>query len=194
MDWMPQAIRDGIIVILIISGPIVLLAAAIGLAVGILQAATQVQEQTIGSALKIIGVFALLIGLGYWIFGYLNQYTTRQLNTAFTFIPQQTQKVMPPDEYSFHAPKKSNSALRSKDTEPEIPILMAESIDENIETLSPQRIGTMFTGSQDIMKQPNIEYKEPPAPPTPPKPPTQVENQEENAEGYQDLKPIPGSE
>ena len=95
MDWMPQAVRDGIIVVLIISGPLVLAAAAIGLVVGILQAATQVQEQTIGSALKIIGVFGLIILSGFWMFQYLNQYTTRTLSTAFTIIPHRTQKVVP---------------------------------------------------------------------------------------------------
>ncbi len=97
MDWMPQAIRDGIIVVLIISGPLVLAAAAIGLVVGILQAATQVQEQTLGSALKIIGIFALIIIAGFWMFQYLNQYTSRTLTTAFTIVPHRTQKVLPRD-------------------------------------------------------------------------------------------------
>ena len=95
MDWMPQAVRDGIIVVLIVSGPLVLAAAFIGLAVGILQAATQVQEQTIGSALKIIGVFALIIVAGSWMYQYLNQYTTRTFTTAFTIVPHRTQKVIP---------------------------------------------------------------------------------------------------
>ncbi|MBI2995807.1 MAG: flagellar biosynthetic protein FliQ [Candidatus Melainabacteria bacterium] len=95
MNWMPQAIRDGIIVVLVISGPLVLAAAFIGLVIGVLQAATQVQEQTIGSALKIIGVFVLIISLGFWMFQYLNQYTTKTLSSAFTFIPRQSQKVIP---------------------------------------------------------------------------------------------------
>lgn len=95
MNWMPQAIRDGIIVVLVISGPLVLAAAFIGLIIGVLQAATQVQEQTIGSAVKIIGVFALIIFAGFWMFQYLNQYTSKTLATAFTFVPRQTQKVIP---------------------------------------------------------------------------------------------------
>lgn len=94
---MPQAVRDGIIVVLIISGPLVLAAAFIGLLIGILQAATQVQEQTIGSALKIIGVFALIIFAGFWIYQYLNQYTLRTFTTAFTVVPHRTQKVIPAD-------------------------------------------------------------------------------------------------
>ncbi len=92
---MPQAVKDGIIVVLIISGPLVAAAALIGLVVGILQAATQVQEQTLGSALKIIGVFALIIIGGFWMFQYLNQYTSRTLSTAFTIVPNRTQKVVP---------------------------------------------------------------------------------------------------
>ena len=93
---MPQAVRDGIIVVLIISGPLVLAAAFIGLLIGILQAATQVQEQTIGSALKIIGVFTLIIFAGFWMYQYLNQYTLRTFTTAFTVVPHRTQKVIPP--------------------------------------------------------------------------------------------------
>ena len=92
---MPQAVRDGIIVVLLISGPVVMAAAFIGLIVGILQAATQVQEQTLGSALKIIGVFGVIIAGGFWMFQYLNQYTSRTLTTAFTVVPHRTQKVVP---------------------------------------------------------------------------------------------------
>ena len=92
---MPNAIRDGIMVILIISGPLVLAAAFIGLIVGILQAATQVQEQTIGSALKIIGIFTLIIIGGFWMFQYLNQYTSKTISTAFTVVPHLSQKVIP---------------------------------------------------------------------------------------------------
>ena len=93
MDWMPQAVRDGIIVVLVISGPLVMAAAFIGLVVGILQAATQVQEQTIGSALKIIGVFGIMIFAGFWMYQYLNQYTSRSLSAAFTSVTRQTQKA-----------------------------------------------------------------------------------------------------
>ena len=95
MSWMPEAIRDGIIVVLVISGPLVLAAAFIGLVIGVLQAATQVQEQTIGSALKIIGIFALIIFAGFWMYQYLNQYTSRTISRAFTIVPHLSQKVIP---------------------------------------------------------------------------------------------------
>ncbi len=97
MDWMPQAIREGIMVVLIISGPLVVAAAVIGLVVGILQAATQVQEQTIGTAVKIIALFGLIMLSSFWMFQYLNQYMARTLNTAFTFVPHRSQKVISGD-------------------------------------------------------------------------------------------------
>ena len=49
---MPQAIREGIFTIIFISGPLVVLAAVLGLSVGVVQAATQIQEQTLASAVK----------------------------------------------------------------------------------------------------------------------------------------------
>ena len=95
MDWMPQAIREGIFTILFISGPLVVLAAALGLAVGILQAATQVQEQTLGSAVKVIGLFIALIIFGFYMFQYMSKYTTDSINKAFKLVPTLTAKVLP---------------------------------------------------------------------------------------------------
>ncbi len=95
MDWMPQAIREGIFTILFISGPLVVLAAALGLAVGVLQAATQVQEQTLGSAVKVIGLFIALIIFGFYMFQYMSRYATDSINKAFKLVPTLTAKVLP---------------------------------------------------------------------------------------------------
>ena len=92
---MPQAIREGIFTILFISGPLVVLAAALGLAVGVLQAATQVQEQTLGSAVKVIGLFIALIIFGFYMFQYMSRYATDSINKAFKLVPTLTAKVLP---------------------------------------------------------------------------------------------------
>ncbi len=96
MDWMPQAIRDGIFTVLFISGPLVLLAAALGLVIGIIQAATQVQEQTLGSAVKILGVFLALIVFGFYMFQYLKQYTSQTISRAFNMVPGLSSHPLPP--------------------------------------------------------------------------------------------------
>ena len=62
MELMMEHLANGFIVMLLITMPLVLTAAAIGLVVGILQAVTSVQEQTIAAAPKILMVFLMIIG------------------------------------------------------------------------------------------------------------------------------------
>ncbi|HEY9886286.1 MAG TPA: flagellar biosynthetic protein FliQ [Vampirovibrionales bacterium] len=79
-------LRDGLMTILIIAGPVILSAAGIGLLIGILQAATQIQDQTIPSAVKLTGIMLLLIFLGAWMFGYMTRFTERSIATAFSQV------------------------------------------------------------------------------------------------------------
>lgn len=96
---MPEAIREGIFTILFISGPLVILAAGLGLAVGILQAATQVQEQTLGSAVKVIGLLIALIVFGFYMFQYVSKYTAQALQRAFQLVPSLGSYVLPRDNF-----------------------------------------------------------------------------------------------
>ena len=57
MEMLTEFLAKGFMTMLSISMPCVLVAAAIGLVVGIIQAVTQVQEQTISAAPKIFAVF-----------------------------------------------------------------------------------------------------------------------------------------
>lgn len=102
MDWMPLAIREGIFTIIFISGPLVVLAAVLGLSVGILQAATQIQEQTLGSAVKILGLFLALIVFGFYMFQYLRQYAIDNLEKAFTLVPRLGTYAKPRDNFLTH--------------------------------------------------------------------------------------------
>ena len=53
--------RDSIWVLLLVSGPVMLVALAVGTGIGILQALTQVQEATIVFVPKIVAVFLVLL-------------------------------------------------------------------------------------------------------------------------------------
>ena len=64
MEILMEYFAKGLMTMLMIAMPCVLTAAAIGLVVGILQAVTQVQEQTIAAAPKIFTVFLVIILLG----------------------------------------------------------------------------------------------------------------------------------
>ena len=53
--------RDGIFVFLKVAGPLMLVALAVGLAVSLVQALTQIQEQTLIYVPKVVAVFAALL-------------------------------------------------------------------------------------------------------------------------------------
>ena len=111
MDWMPQAIREGIFTIVFISGPLVVLAAVLGLSVGVVQAATQIQEQTLASAVKIIGLFLALIVFGFYMFQYLKQYATENISKAFSLVPRLGRYVKPRKNFlSIKDPGKTQEA------------------------------------------------------------------------------------
>ena len=74
MELLTEYLAKGFMTMLSISLPCVLVAASVGLVVGILQAVTQVQEQTIAAAPKIISVFLTIIILGMLYVKILTEY------------------------------------------------------------------------------------------------------------------------
>ncbi|MEM6455482.1 MAG: type III secretion system export apparatus subunit SctS [Acidobacteriota bacterium] len=59
--------QRALIIICLVSAPPVLAATFVGLALAVIQALTQIQEQTLQAALKIVAVFGTLLLLGYWM-------------------------------------------------------------------------------------------------------------------------------
>lgn len=96
MDLLMEHLGRGIIIMLLLSMPSVLVAASIGLVVGILQAVTQVQEQTIAAAPKILGVFLVIIMLGNFSINAMKTYFQESANIAFNLIPRDEETVLPP--------------------------------------------------------------------------------------------------
>jgi flagellar biosynthetic protein FliQ len=69
--------QNALEVMLLISGPLLVVALVIGLLVSILQAATQINEMTLSFIPKILGIFATLLLLGPWMLSTLVDYTQR---------------------------------------------------------------------------------------------------------------------
>jgi len=59
-----RAVREGLLLVILLSAPPVLASLAVGLIVGILQTATQVHEQTLSFAPKLLAVGLVLIAMG----------------------------------------------------------------------------------------------------------------------------------
>jgi flagellar biosynthetic protein FliQ len=69
--------RDGIVTFLKVSAPLMLVALAVGLVVSLLQALTQIQEQTLVYVPKIVAVFAAMLLMLPFMSDALAGYMTR---------------------------------------------------------------------------------------------------------------------
>lgn len=115
MELLMEYMARGFVIMLIISMPCVLVAALIGLVIGILQAVTQVQEQTIAAAPKILGVFLVIIIGAYGYVRLLTNLTTDGFALAFNVVPKNDSYVLPADYYKYTRPFQGE--MKDKDVE-----------------------------------------------------------------------------
>ena len=104
METLVEFLGKGFMVMLSISLPCVLMAALVGLIVGIFQAVTQVQEQTIAAVPKIVLVFLTIVVLGGYFIKVLSNYFYEGSHLAFEIIPRQDSYVLPNDYYKYTRP------------------------------------------------------------------------------------------
>jgi flagellar biosynthesis protein FliQ len=64
LDLVLRAAREGLLLVLLLSAPALLASMAVGLVVGIVQAATQVQDQALAFVPKLVVVLLVLAALG----------------------------------------------------------------------------------------------------------------------------------
>jgi type III secretion HrpO family protein len=74
-DAVLRVAQEGLLLVLVCSAPPVLAALVVGLLMGVLQAATQIQEQTINLVPKIAAVAVALVVAGPWIGAQLLRFT-----------------------------------------------------------------------------------------------------------------------
>ncbi len=104
MELLVEYLAKGFMTMLAISMPCVLTAAAIGLVVGIIQAVTQVQEQTIAAAPKIFAVFLVIVIGGMGFIKLLTNLFNEGMGIAFNVIPRNDNYVLASDFYKYTSP------------------------------------------------------------------------------------------
>lgn|SRR5574344_930098 len=104
MEMLMEYMGKGLITMLMISMPCVLVAAGVGLVVGILQAVTQVQEQTIAAAPKILAVFLVLMIMGMGYVKLLTNLLTEGFQLAFNQIPSADSFVLSESYHKYTRP------------------------------------------------------------------------------------------
>jgi flagellar biosynthetic protein FliQ len=76
--------RNAVVVMLLLSAPMLAAALVVGLAVGILQAVTQINEVTLSFVPKILAVFGAVAVAGSWLLHTALSYTVQ----LFSLLPQ----------------------------------------------------------------------------------------------------------
>lgn len=85
-EFVLKVAEQSVWMILLIAGPIMLIALAIGLIVSIFQATTQIQEQTLAFAPKIIAVLVGMIFLGPWMLSKMVNFSASIFENLYKFI------------------------------------------------------------------------------------------------------------
>ena len=104
MEILTEYLSKGFMTMLAISMPCVLVAAGIGLVVGIIQAVTQVQEQTIAAAPKIFAVFLVIMICGFSYVRMLSNLILEGTSLAFNVVTKQDNFVLPSDYHKYTKP------------------------------------------------------------------------------------------
>lgn len=78
--------EQGIFTVLMVTGPLLLLALGVGLLVSIFQATTQIQEQTLAFIPKIVAVLLGLIFFGPWMLTTMVEFTSSLFQNLNQFV------------------------------------------------------------------------------------------------------------
>ncbi len=78
--------ENGVWTVLMVAGPLLLIALSLGLLVSIFQATTQIQEQTLAFIPKIVGVFVALVFFGPWMLSQLINFTYHIFNNLHRVV------------------------------------------------------------------------------------------------------------
>lgn len=80
-----DVMRNAVVVVIKLGGPMLLLSMLAGVVVAVFQAVTQIHEQTIGFILKVVIIVGVLLFTGGWMLTTLQDYT-RELFDLMTSI------------------------------------------------------------------------------------------------------------
>ncbi len=85
-DFVYASTNSALMTVLILSAPVLLVAVTVGLVIGLLQAVTQIQDQTLPQTVKLLTVLVVIILFG----GMMGSYLAQQALTIMTDFPRMT--------------------------------------------------------------------------------------------------------
>ncbi len=85
-EFAVDLLRNAFFVAGIASGPMVMAALIVGVAVGVMQAATQINEASVSFVTKLIAISITFVVVGAWSLQQLVDYTTRAFSSISTIV------------------------------------------------------------------------------------------------------------
>ncbi|MDC3414123.1 flagellar biosynthesis protein FliQ [Aquibacillus sp. 3ASR75-11] len=85
-EFVVSLAKNGIYTILLVTGPLLILALGVGLLVSIFQATTQIQEQTLAFIPKIVAVLVGLVFFGPWMLSKMVEFTATIFKNLTMFV------------------------------------------------------------------------------------------------------------
>jgi type III secretion protein S len=79
-DLFLSLMKESLLTVLLLSAPVLIVAILIGFGVGLMQALTQIQDQTLPQAVKLVAVLLVLILVGPLLAGQVGQLAERMLD------------------------------------------------------------------------------------------------------------------
>jgi len=83
LEQATELLRHTLILALVISAPMLIIGLVVGILISLVQAVTQIQEQTLAFIPKIAALILVMVLFGPWMLGQLELYTT----SLWTSIP-----------------------------------------------------------------------------------------------------------
>ncbi|MBB1125772.1 flagellar biosynthesis protein FliQ [Thiospirillum jenense] len=78
--------QDAAVTVMLVAAPVLLIALGIGIIIGMIQAATQIQEMTLTFIPKLVGIFVTFVLFGHWMLTTMTDYTTKLYATIPTLV------------------------------------------------------------------------------------------------------------
>lgn len=76
-DAVLEVFHDALMLALLLCGPMLIISIIVGLVISIIQAATQVHEQTITFVPKLVAIALILLVTGPWMMNRMNEFTVK---------------------------------------------------------------------------------------------------------------------
>ena len=80
-----EIFREALYLAVKLAAPILIISVLLGLVISILQAATQIHEQTLTFVPKLVGIGVILLLLGPWMITQMNDFTLRLFEAMVMF-------------------------------------------------------------------------------------------------------------